>query len=99
MNWQLREINQVHVSFIIFYSWAAGVIASAQVQANNQHLTSVAAYRLYFLCQIMDAPNEMPTSKEETQTLFENAVYCSCWKAVLALANIGAFRRPARLAA
>jgi hypothetical protein len=64
------------------------------VQANNPYLTMLAAYRQYFMCQICDAPDELPTGKEETEALFENATFCSQWKSVLALAFIGAFRRP-----
>ena len=55
----------------------------------------MAAYRQYFMCQISNAPDEMPVSKEETAAVFDNAVFCSPWKSVLPLANIGAFRRPA----
>ncbi len=71
------------------------MMACVQVQANNPELSSVAAYRQYFMCQISNAPNEMPTSKEETEAVFDNAIYCSCWKSVLPLANMGAFSRPA----
>lgn len=65
------------------------------MQANNPELTAMAAYRQYFMCQISNAPDEMPVSKEETAAVFDNAVFCSPWKSVLPLANIGAFRRPA----
>ncbi len=38
----------------------------------------MAAYRQYFMCQISNAPDEMPVSKEETDAVFDNAGQDCC---------------------
>ena len=63
-----------------------------RVQEANEGLAFVGAYRLYYMCMLMDAPDVLPVSKEESDTLFENAEFCSHWNAVLALDGIGALQ-------
>lgn len=83
-----KEFYNQLLSFRSNWQW----LEINRVRSNSKALTSVAAYRQYHLCLIMDAPDELPESKEETEILFEEARYCSYWNAVLALDNIGALQ-------
>ena len=56
----------------------------------------MAAYRLYYMCMLMDAPGALPASKEESDALFEEAEFCSHWNAVIALDGVGALQDGAR---
>lgn len=63
-----------------------------RVQEANRYLMFVGAYRLYYMCMLMDAPAALPVTKEESDALFENAEFCSHWNSVLALDGIGALQ-------
>jgi hypothetical protein len=63
-----------------------------RVRLSNKGLTARAAYNQYFMCTLLDAPYELPESKEDVDAVFAMHDFCSRWASVLALDHIGAFR-------
>lgn len=63
-----------------------------RVHASNKDVDMFAAFRLYYMSVIMDAPAVIPSSKADFFTLISGATFASHWNCVLALWHIGAFR-------
>lgn len=63
-----------------------------RVRVSNKGLAARAAYNQYYMCTLLDAPRELPESKEDVDAVFAMKDYCSRWASVLALDQIGAFR-------
>lgn len=62
-----------------------------RVRIANPGLDAQAAYRLYYLCTLLDPPDHIPQEKGLADAIFDVQVYTSPWNSVLSLDNIGAF--------
>ena len=66
-----------------------------RVRLANEGLDPHAAYRLYYLCTLLDPPEYIPQEKALADAIFDLQAYASPWNCVLSLDNIGAFRERA----
>ena len=62
-----------------------------RVRLANPGLDPQAAYRLYYLCTLLDPPNHIPADKDLADAIFQMHDYSSPWNSVISLDNIGAF--------
>ena len=63
-----------------------------RVRVYNKGIDARAAYNQYHMCTLMNAPDVLPVSKDDVETIMSMHDYCSRWASVLAQDMIGAFR-------
>ena len=66
----------------------------SRVQANSPGLDRLGAYSVYHMCQLLRAPIDVAPGRDAMQALQAVGDFCSHWRSVLALDNVGAFRDP-----
>jgi hypothetical protein len=62
-----------------------------RVRLASPGLDPQAAYRLYYLCTLLDPPNYIPAEKTLADAIFQMHDYSSPWNSVISLDGIGAF--------
>jgi hypothetical protein len=76
------------LSFRVHWQW----LEVERVQLSNKGLSSIAGYRIYHMCCLLDPPDRLPENKEAMDDIFLNMDFCSPWASVLALDAVGALR-------
>ena len=63
-----------------------------RVRNGRKDVDFITAQTVYYMAVMLDAPTQMPVSKEGFLAMIGRAQFASFWNSVLALSSIGAFR-------
>ena len=63
-----------------------------RVRLGHPGLETKAAFRLYFMCSLLFAPDDADPFKDDDAAFMAQDEFCSPWNAVMSLNAIGAFR-------